>query len=516
MSGRGAGRLSWWGIAVVVLAGAAGACGVGWWAPAWPGTCATRETREVPAAGTRDAATTRTRLREGTSEAVGRFDPRQSPFGVQLSVWDVSVMQRSDRIPTLMKDARDLGVGWVRFDVIWQNVEPSRGTYDWSLADKVLEAGGSQMNYLFTVYTSSRWGTRSGTTKMFRDLPSPNVPSNPDDYRKFLEELVRRYKSRVKYWQIDNEVYGGGNFWAGTPNGYVKLLRGAAQVIRRVDPKAKILSAGIALGAFDVNDPSDMESPKAKEALSFLDLVIKEGKDSFDVADVHLYWKWQAIGERLAFVKRRMERSGARKPIWVTELGGPDLRAFLTRQEFDAITPELGPRGKGRASGKLEILRGNEEARVTYFEEYARERFQLQARELVKRFMLALAEGAERVFWHKLEPEGEDLFWNRMALTDREGIRGQGFFAYRLLTETLAGLKSVTRLDSGPGVYLYDVETTSGGVHVGWAERPTLVELPHPDGLLKATDALGETYEKRVTGGKLALDLTPTPVFLVQ
>jgi hypothetical protein len=157
------------------------------------------------------------------------------------------------------------------------------------------------------------------------------VPRSPAPYANYLGLLVRRYgphgsfwrehpgvpKVPVRMWQIWNEP-NLLNFWPAplVPN-YISLLRAAHTAIKRADPGAKVVLAGM---------PDYVWTDLA--------LLYKGGaRGLFDVVAVHPYTKTvRGVITIVELVRQVMDRAGdRRKPIILTELNWP---AALHRTPF--------------------------------------------------------------------------------------------------------------------------------------------------------------------------------------
>jgi hypothetical protein len=152
-------------------------------------------------------------------------------------------------------------------------------------------------------------------------LRSP-PPAKPSYYTDYLRALVARYGPHGKFWadhptlprrplrewQIWNEP-GLKGFWT-TPKssqGYGKLLCASRRAVRRADPGAKIVLAGIVNYAW-----FELENLYRVEKI----------RGCFDVAAVHPYTG--TVADLETFVKlfaRVLRRHHDPKPVWITELG---------------------------------------------------------------------------------------------------------------------------------------------------------------------------------------------------
>jgi hypothetical protein len=157
------------------------------------------------------------------------------------------------------------GLQVARIDARWQNVEPnppSGGThnYDWSMYDGIVQ-GLSQhgLRWLPIVAYSTTW---SGVTP--GDTLSAVATSHIPDFAAYAAALARRYGPGGSFWQshpsltpvpvTEYEIWNEENstvFWhqqAGNAEQYADLYAAARSAIRAVDPQARVIIGGLALG----------------------------------------------------------------------------------------------------------------------------------------------------------------------------------------------------------------------------------------------------------------------------
>lgn len=454
---------------------------------------------------------------EGLKDGFEARGLAKNPFGLHFPYWGKTRFEGNE-VPEVIRLAKDLGVGWLRCDIVWGYVEPFKGTYDWEFTDAVVQGCGGDIDVLFTINTTSSWGTIiNGKASQKRRLYSPNIPLDMQAYSNFVFRLVDRYKKNVKHWQIDNEVYGAPTgFWKGTKEEYLQTLKTAFTAIKKADPDARVVAAGLALPRVDFSKklPSDK---KLIRGLEFLDLILTEGKQYFDILDIHLYWKYEQYVNTLQFFTQRMSALKCKKPVWVTEIGGPDITAFFDDEELEIIKSEMDQRTRNNDSKKLEIIRSDEKARVIWFNDQSDARFRLQADEIVKRFVLAFLGGAERVAWHKLKYENEgDRHgkFGKMALIDKNGRPRQGFSAYKLIINRLNNVRFVTKVETDKGVSGFKVTSTDTQAYIFWSERQTEVSLPIEWQYVLVTDLEDKSRIVMAKDGLVRMTVTERPVFV--
>jgi hypothetical protein len=159
------------------------------------------------------------------------------------------------------------------------------------------------------------------------------IPSSPAPYANYLRLLVLRYgphgnfwrlhrglpKVPIRMWQIWNEPNLLNDWPAPLVPNYVSLLRAAHAAIKKADPSAKVVLAGM---------PDYVWADLAQ-------LYRGGARGLFDVVAVHPYTKLpRGVITILKLVRRVMDHAGdRRKPILLTELNWPSA---LHRTPFNA------------------------------------------------------------------------------------------------------------------------------------------------------------------------------------
>ncbi|MCC6457854.1 MAG: SH3 domain-containing protein [Caldilineaceae bacterium] len=162
-------------------------------------------------------------------------------FGGQAFLWWQPEI--ADRDLTLMKEAN---FRWVKQTFAWETIEGAgKGVYDWSYADRVVrEVNGHQIKLLARVSSDPEEAT-------FWAGPPP---ANGDNFADFVFALASRYNCTpeavgcIQAYQIWNEPNlareWGGN--APNPAQYVEFLGKAYAAIKRANPNAVVINAGMA------------------------------------------------------------------------------------------------------------------------------------------------------------------------------------------------------------------------------------------------------------------------------
>jgi hypothetical protein len=219
---------------------------------------------------------------------------------------------------------REAGFTWVKQTFAWRDIEIEPGKYDWSRADQVvfLVTEVFTRNLIIRLDREPYWDRR--------DYPldagiAAGPPRNLAHFFHFCEVIARRYRGKVAAYQVWNEP-NLAREWAGQPPNpaeYVAMLRGCYAAIKRGDPDALVISAGLA--------PTGDGPPLAMPHEAFLVAMYEAGAAPyFDLLGVH------APGFRAApEVPPGMAAS-------IPELGGQRFFAFRHVEDLRAIMERFG------------------------------------------------------------------------------------------------------------------------------------------------------------------------------
>jgi len=182
-----------------------------------------------------------------------------------------------DHTPTI-NAIKDLGFRWVKQQIRWKDLEPSKGNIQWGEVDRLVNScTAAGIKILFSVVTAPGWA-RPGNADCSVDGP----PADPQELANFVAALAERYKGRVQAYEIWNEQnlhYEWGNE-ALDAGRYVQLLAAAYQAIKARDPGAIVVSGALT--------PCGDNPPLAVDDLVYLERMYQAGlKNYCDAVGVH-------------------------------------------------------------------------------------------------------------------------------------------------------------------------------------------------------------------------------------
>ncbi|HEX5760548.1 MAG TPA: cellulase family glycosylhydrolase [Thermoanaerobaculia bacterium] len=243
------------------------------------------------------------------------FEP--SPYGINAHA------PQGVEVTRLFDQVAAAGIGWVRIDFVWASVQPSEGTWDWQVYDRLAEeAAARDLELYATLAYSPDWATSGPLLS--------GVPDDAADWREFCRRAARRYRGRIDHWGLWNEP-NLPRFWAGSRRQYLdRVLFPGIDGVRAGNPDARVGGPDLAhLTAGDA-DWYDWLRAVLLEAGDELDFVTHHVYDQDGPGDVTAKLDGNTLfGSRPQFwdtvapsVREVLESAGAEDlPFWLTETG---------------------------------------------------------------------------------------------------------------------------------------------------------------------------------------------------
>ncbi len=249
--------------------------------------------------------------------------------------WGVNVAleQYSDAdLARVIRVIREAGLTLVRQHFYWNAIEPRRNEFAWTRWDRLVDtASASGLELVAVLDTSPEWA-RSEMDRPVVTAP----PADVNDYARFVAAFVTRYGERVRHIQIwDNPNVHP--FWGrrnADPLDYAALLRAGATSARAVDPRVRILAAGLA-----PNGELIRGHPDYSDVLFLRGLYQAGAREDFDIVAVKPYGMWSGPEDRrvdkdvfnfsraILLREEMLAYGDAAKPVWAVEFGWNALPA---------------------------------------------------------------------------------------------------------------------------------------------------------------------------------------------
>ena len=220
-------------------------------------------------------------------------DNANSPYGVTAFIPS----------PTRWDAMQDANIAWGRTDFSWRNVEgSSKGAFNWAVTDDaVAQANARGLNIYAGLGYSPSWASAGGN--------SYDPPTDLQDWYDYVFATVSRYKDSIHHWELWNEP-NLTQFWNGTQDEYISLLKVGADAVHAADPDSMVLAP---------------ELSSAGRPSLWMTNILQQAGDKIDIISFHQYDGSDIPSGRLSGIDnmhRAIAAAGyAKKPIWITESG---------------------------------------------------------------------------------------------------------------------------------------------------------------------------------------------------
>ncbi len=385
---------------------------------------------------------------------------------------------------------QEIGVGIVRRDIHWHEVEPERGSFDFSGPDVFVEAAEqADAEPLGLLVYGNPWASSAGDENAY-------PPDDPDDYAEFAVQVARHYGSRIRRYEIWNEPNAGVRFWLPVedPAAYAALFVAAAQALHDEDPELQVGLGSLFLPDLLVNTPG----------LEFLEAALQADPQLLEHADalaVHPYRypftapevrnEWQGSWlDDLCQTRELLESHGAGQlPLWVTEMGWHTAADAL----FEGVSP------------------------------------QDQAAFLLRSFLSGLSHGQQMYLWYTFADGGDDSgdqeqmfgLWGYDADPTQEPAAEAkpGVAAWKNLVQVLGQHDQVADRSAWLGLddqtWAYELSGGQGSAWALWSSAElTAVRIPG-EGSATLLDMMGGEEEIQAEGGHFMVHMGGEPHYLL-
>jgi hypothetical protein len=313
-------------------------------------TTAQTTTAQTTTAATTTAATTTTTASTTTATTTTTTQAPASGlnqhYGVSLggSIQYVSAAEMNHRLD----DVAAMGAGWIRFDLQWTNIEPSKGTWSWTAHDGVVNAANARGLHVLGDLTDAPGWANGGNGWNY----APTA-DHIQDYADFCAQTVKHYSAMgVTTYEVWNEPNISG-FFMPAPNvaQYTSMLKACYAAAKAAVPSVTILSAGLSpVGSYPNGDPSN---PQNINPVKFLEGMYANGAHgSFDALGFHPYTypalptgtnpanAWYQMAGTSPSLRSLMAANGdSSLQIWGTEFGRPSANGsgFTEQAQSDEL-----------------------------------------------------------------------------------------------------------------------------------------------------------------------------------
>ena len=193
--------------------------------------------------------------------------------GIHTFLWGNAATTDRD-----VKLAKDGGFKWIKQRFEWRNIErDAKGQLEWNEPDRIVKAiKDADLRIVARLDGHPGWSRAQGI------FPDDGPPDRTSDWTDFLTALASRYKGRIDAYEVWNEPNLAREWGRRPPNAaeYVQLLKASYDAIKRADPQALVITAGL-------SPTTDISQNARSDVMYLRDMYAAGLKGSFDLLGVH-------------------------------------------------------------------------------------------------------------------------------------------------------------------------------------------------------------------------------------
>lgn len=241
---------------------------------------------------------------------------------------------------TPLKIAAACGVKKLRVGIGWGDVEKECGVYkypEWheEYIDEAL-SNGMEIMGLFIYYND-----------LYDNGQTPHSDEAINAYANFCADAVRRYKGKIKHYEIWNEY----NFWGAfnnsnePPETYARMLIATSKAMKAVDPNVKVVACSTCGCHYEW-----VRRVMAAGAAPYIDILAPHPYSAIPCVAFPDEGKGDTVGMCEEF-RKIAEAYGKEVPIWMTEVG------WASQQDISGLTREWQAAATARALALTATMR---------------------------------------------------------------------------------------------------------------------------------------------------------------
>ncbi len=205
----------------------------------------------------------------------------------------------------------EMGVSWIRSTFRWDSIQKRTKQWDFRRWDRYVEnAERAGKNILAVLAYDVPWIYGKDEKKARRHIEPAKIPF----FLQYVEGVVRRYKGRIKAYEIWNEP--NWLFWKGPDEDFFVLATEAGRRIKQIDPDSYVV-----MGSFWRVPGGFIRGMFRAGAFQYADAVSFHPYALDPEGTMRLYDELKEI----------LDEEGFRGDVWVTEVGFPTGGWYLTR-----------------------------------------------------------------------------------------------------------------------------------------------------------------------------------------
>jgi hypothetical protein len=355
--------------------------------------------------------------------------------------------------PDILPLVARAGIGQVRDEIYWQNVETARGSYTIPPYARSYLAGLKREGLKLQLVLSFANPLYDGGETPYSERGDEAFAS----YARYLVGAIGAQLSGVEVWNEFNGSFCKGPCTKDRPGAYARLLA------------ATYLAVKAAMPALPVGGGAAVLAP-----LPWFDALAEHGAlRMMDAMVIHPYvGVAEGVGEWVRDLAELSADHGRRLPIWATEFSHA----------------AVGPDGRRDQAGFL-----------------------------VREGAILLGEGTQRIDWYLLRDYAQFAGMGLLAAPDSPLGRyapWPAYEAYAVLIGQIGDRPARGQEIDDPRTRVYRFGDGADAVHVAWSTEGRTHLSIAASGPIKVVDIMGRTSELRPARGRAEIALGPDPIYL--
>ena len=238
-------------------------------------------------------------------------EPLQTYFGINADPMGELQYTDTRRLFTALRDSK---AGSVRMPLRWNQLEPARDQWVFARADAAINQLPNDIEVIVVLTGVPEWAKAADPSSLY---PFQNL----GDWAGFVDTVVKRYKNRVRHWEIwdapNTDSFGPNP----TARGYLDVLKSSFEAIKAIDAKCLVI-----LGGMDCSAVNTGPVTRARVNNFLVDLYEAGGAAYFDACNIHPYVLPLDGAPRVLelaqdTIKIMTKYGDADKPLYLTEVG---------------------------------------------------------------------------------------------------------------------------------------------------------------------------------------------------
>jgi len=242
----------------------------GWFGPGNTGGKGATEAATEPEVGKEALTQPETQATDSPATPLPTVALGSEPFGYGIAIHGAG----GGNVDYMMGQVNNLGLGWIKQQVRWADIERNPGEMDWDAIDWVVDSANEKgLKVMLSVVDAPSWLRSSYLDDNVEGAPPDDLVECAD----FMGKLVDRYKGRIQAIEVWNEQNLDREWDTAegvNPERYVEMLHLSYQAIKSRDPNIIVISGALSPAAGPWTDANNPDRITAMDDFEYFDRML--------------------------------------------------------------------------------------------------------------------------------------------------------------------------------------------------------------------------------------------------